>query len=85
LLLTRTPSDSTLPLRAGDVILTIDGRTPTSPSHAMRILRSYAEGETVRFEVMRRRNRTTVTWTVPEREARIRHLLPRREREREPA
>ncbi|HET9151059.1 MAG TPA: PDZ domain-containing protein [Gemmatimonadales bacterium] len=67
LLVTDTPRDSTMPLRAGDVILSIDGRTPTSEAHAARILGSYNPGETVKFEIMRKKSRQSVTWTVPER------------------
>jgi S1-C subfamily serine protease len=75
LLVTETPRDSTIPLRAGDVILTIDGRKPTSEAHARRILASYAPGETVKVEVMRKKSRQTVSWTVPERD-RVRLMRP---------
>lgn len=61
------PRDTTLPLKAGDVILSIDGREPRSARHAERILASYDEGETVKLEIMRQKRRETVTWTVPER------------------
>ena len=67
-LVLKAPADSTLPLRAGDVILSIDGREPQSVSHATRIMSSYAPGESVRFEVMRQKQRSTVNWTVSERE-----------------
>lgn len=66
LLVTEAPRDSTLPLRAGDVILSIGGRTPQNEGHAARILGSYAPGETVKFEIMRKRSKQTVSWTVPE-------------------
>src|SRR6058998_3237651 len=56
-----------LPLKGGDVILSIGGRKPTSPSHAMRILRSYEPGETVALDIMRKQKRVTVSWKVPER------------------
>ena len=69
-LVVKAPSDSGLPLRGGDVILSIGGRNPTGPSHAMRILRSYEVGETVSIDVMRKQKRTTVTWTVPKPEQR---------------
>jgi type II secretory pathway component PulC len=48
--------------------LNIDGRKPTSPSHALRIMRSYEEGESMSVEIMRDRQRQTVTVTIPERE-----------------
>src|SRR5574341_1295622 len=71
-LVVKAGSDSALPLKGGDVILGIDGRKPSSPSHAMRILRSYDEGETVKIDVMRHQRRTTVTWVVPEQQGMIR-------------
>jgi S1-C subfamily serine protease len=91
LLVTNIGSDSALGLRSGDVILSIGGRRPTSASHAMRILSTYESGETVQFEVMRQRRRTTVNGRMPqsrEGEWRIRrnsfelpipdiHILPR--------
>src|SRR2546427_1339714 len=48
----------------------IAGRKPTSPAHAMWILRSYEAGETVSIELMRKQKRMTVAWKVPEPEAR---------------
>jgi hypothetical protein len=64
-LVVKSSADSALPLKGGDVILTIGGRKPTSPSHAMRILRSYDAGETVSIDVMRKQKRITVSWKVP--------------------
>ena len=93
-LVVKAPADSSLPLKGGDVILSIGGRKPTSPSHAMRILRSYEPGETVALDIMRKQKRVTVSWKVPERgERRLRHghehedqsqfrLLPNRGRTR---
>lgn len=66
LLVIRPPSDEALELEAGDVILSIDGRTPRSPSRALRILRSYEPGEALTFEIMRNKRRMTVSATVPE-------------------
>lgn len=66
LLVVSAPSDSGVPLRAGDVILAIDGRKPQSAGHAHRILGSYEDGEKAKLEVLRKRSRTTVEWTVPE-------------------
>jgi len=72
-LVVKTPSDSTLPLKAGDVILKIDGREPKSVSQAERILRSYDSGETAKLEVMRKQKRVTVSWAVRERTTREWH------------
>src|SRR5881396_691721 len=70
-LVVKAPADSSLPLKGGDVILSIGGRKPTSPSHAMRILRSYEKGETVSIEILRKQKRLTVAWKVPSREDRM--------------
>ena len=50
------------------MILSIDGREPTSPAHALRIVRSYEPGETMSIEIMRDKRRQTLSVTVPERE-----------------
>lgn len=65
-LVVKASGDSTLPLKGGDVILSIGGRKPTSPEHAMRILRSYDTGETVTIDVQRKQKRTTLSWKVPD-------------------
>ena len=65
-LVVRGPSDESLQLKSGDVILKIGAREPTSASHALRILRSYDAGETVSIEVMRQKRRQTIEATVPE-------------------
>ncbi len=70
-LVIRAPGDSTLPLKAGDVILTVGGRKATTPEHAMRILRSYDTGETVSIDVMRHQRKVTLSWTVPSEEHRM--------------
>lgn len=68
LLVLSVDEDAEIPLQAGDVILSLDGRTPRNEGHALRILGSYAPGETVKFEVQRKRQRQTIDWTVPERD-----------------
>jgi hypothetical protein len=65
LLVVDAPSDSSLNLRAGDVILGIGGRRPTSPAQALRILGTYEPGENVVFEVMRQKRRATVNGKMP--------------------
>jgi hypothetical protein len=86
LLVTQTPRDSSIPLRSGDVVLTIDGRKPSSVGHALRIIGSYENGETVRAEVMRKRQRVKVEWKVNREAGRVRSLAPsRRPAERERA
>lgn len=72
LLVIKAPADSSLPLKSGDVILSIGGRKPTTVEHAMRILRSYDTGETVSIEIMRKQKRMTLSWKVPSESARTR-------------
>ena len=67
-LVLKAPRDSTMPLKAGDVILSIDGRVPTSAAHAERILRSYDPGETAKIEILRKQKKLTVSWKTPDRD-----------------
>ena len=54
------PGASQLGLKGGDVVLAVDGRTPESPSHLLRILRSYEESESFKADVLRNRKRVSV-------------------------
>jgi hypothetical protein len=65
LLVVRAPTNSALQLRDGDVILDIGGREPTTPEHAMRILGSFAEGETLKITIMRDQRRQTLDVKMP--------------------
>ena len=76
-LVVRAPEDSTLALKGGDVIVSIGGRKPSSPEQAMRILRSYDEGESVSMDVLRKQKHVTVTWKVPNEEDRVYRSFPR--------
>jgi S1-C subfamily serine protease len=62
------PKDSALGVRGGDVVLAVDGRAPSSPSHLLRILRSYETGETFKLDIMRNRKRETVTARIGSRD-----------------
>lgn len=66
-LVVRTAKESPLKLKSGDVILKIGDRTPTTPAQAMRILRSYGPGETMALQVMRKREKLTVSVQAPPR------------------
>jgi C-terminal processing protease CtpA/Prc len=66
LLVVRAPDDSRLKLEDGDVIVDIDGRTPASPSHALRILSSYQSGEKLKLNILRMKKRMSFEVTVPE-------------------
>jgi serine protease Do len=79
LLVVRAPESTGLSLEEGDVLLTIDGRTPENPGHAFRILDSYQPGEKVKLGVLRQRKRVSVEATIPERPEHddgFRHPLP---------
>jgi S1-C subfamily serine protease len=55
------PKESQLGLKGGDVVLTVDGRKPATPSQLLRILRSYESDETLKLEVLRNHKRETIT------------------------
>jgi S1-C subfamily serine protease len=65
-LVVSVPKDSRLGLKGGDVVLGVDGRKPASPSHFLRILRSYERGESFKIDVLRNQKRETVTSRVGE-------------------
>jgi len=69
-LVVRAPRDGGFKLEDGDVILAIDGREPTSGSHATRILSSYQPGEKAQIKLMRQHKTITVESTLPERPSR---------------
>lgn len=64
-LVVRAPKD--FKLEDGDVILAIDGRAPTSGSHATRILGSYQPGEKISIKLMRQQKTVNVETALPER------------------
>jgi S1-C subfamily serine protease len=66
LLMVRVPQDKELKLEDGDVLIDIDGRVPSNPGHAFRILGSYQPGEKVTLNVMRQRKKAAISITVPE-------------------
>lgn len=72
-LVVRAPQEGGLKLEDGDVILAIDGREPSSGSHATRILSSYQPGEKVTIKLMRDRKPMTVETTIPERGPMVPH------------
>lgn len=64
ILVISVPDDSRLGLKGGDVVLTVDGRSPSSPSHLLRILRSYEAGESFKLDIMRDKKRLTVVGKI---------------------
>jgi predicted metalloprotease with PDZ domain len=79
-LVVRAPADGALKLEDGDVILAIDGREPTSGSHATRILGSYQPGEKITLRILRQHKTLEVQATLPERPA---HAHPERRADRD--
>jgi S1-C subfamily serine protease len=61
ILVISVPKDSELGLKGGDVVLTVDGRKPASPSHLLRIMRSYDRSESFKLEVLRNGKRESLT------------------------
>jgi S1-C subfamily serine protease len=58
------PDPSPLGLKAGDVVLSVDGRGVSSPRQLMRVLTSYEPGEALTLEVMRQKKRITLKGTL---------------------
>jgi len=69
LLVVRAPEDARLKLEEGDVVVDIDGRVPSSPSHALQILASYQSGEKLKLNVLRMKKQLTFDIVVPEDES----------------
>ena len=64
-LVVRAGNNAAFKLQDGDVILSIDGRTPADAQHAGRILRSYSPGEKLTIRVQRDRKAQNLEITVP--------------------
>jgi membrane-associated protease RseP (regulator of RpoE activity) len=62
-------------LRVGDIVMTVDGKDVDSAADLRRSLRDKKEGDSVRIEVLRGRNRQTLVASVVEREG-VRILTP---------
>lgn len=69
ILVINVPKDSELKLKAGDVVLSVDGRKPSSPAHLLRIMRSYERGESFKLDVLRNGKRESVTGRIGDRAA----------------
>jgi hypothetical protein len=61
ILVISAPRGSSLGLRGGDVVLAVDQRKPASPSHLLRILRSYDRDESFKIDILRNRKHETIT------------------------
>ncbi len=76
-LVVRAPTNSNFKLEDGDVILSIDGREPTSGAHATRILASYQAGEKVTLHIMREHKTLNLEAKLPEDVRGARQVQPR--------
>lgn len=65
LLVVRAPRDVALKLEDGDVIQKIGNREPVTPSQAMRMLYSYAPGESFTLHVLRKGKSLSLRVTAP--------------------
>ena len=65
LLVIKPPKDERLHLKEGDVLLDIDGRTPTNAAHAYRIFSSYRAGESLKLHIMRDQKHVEVPVDIP--------------------
>ena len=66
LLIVHAPQQTDLKLEDGDVLIDIDGRVPSNPGHAFRILDSYQPGEKVTLNILRQRKKVAVAIAMPE-------------------
>ena len=66
LLVISAPASNAFKLQEGDVIVSIDGREPSSINHGMRILRSYQPGERLTLSIMRDKKRQTIEIEIPD-------------------
>jgi PDZ domain-containing protein len=60
-LVINAPKAAGLGLKGGDVVVAVDGRKSSGPSHLLRILRSYDGGESFKLDILRNRKRETIT------------------------
>ncbi|HQR17812.1 MAG TPA: PDZ domain-containing protein [Gemmatimonadales bacterium] len=58
------PDPAPLGLKAGDVVLSVDGRKVSGPGQLMRILGSYDSDEPIGLEVMRQKKRVALKGTL---------------------
>ena len=65
-LLLEIDDDNAFKFKAGDVISSIDSRDITSPSHMMRVLRSYNSGDKLNIKIYRDKRKKTLKVAMPE-------------------
>lgn len=65
-LVVSAPESGSLQLEDGDVIVSIDGREPTTVRHALRILGSYQPGESLEIQILREKKKRTLEIEIPD-------------------
>ena len=76
LLIVKAPQDNSYQLEDGDVLKSIDGRTPENLRHAIRILSSYESGETVNLKILRDKKEKNIKVDVPDNQRSFLRALP---------
>ncbi len=66
MLVISAPASNAFKVQEGDVIISIDGREPSSVNHCMRILGSYQPGEKIVLSIMRDKKRMTIESEIPD-------------------
>jgi C-terminal processing protease CtpA/Prc len=65
LLVLRSSSAADAKLKPGDVILKIGQEEPSTPTEAVRLLRSYEPGQSIPVELLRQKKKQTVALQIP--------------------
>jgi len=65
LLVLHSSGSGEVKLKPGDVILKIGDEEPSSPTHAVRLLRSYEPGQTIPVEVLRQKQKQKLSLQMP--------------------
>ena len=66
ILVISVPEGSHLGLKAGDVVLRVNGRSLGGPAHLLRILRSYDYVEPIKFDIVRMKKHQTISGRIGE-------------------
>jgi S1-C subfamily serine protease len=65
LVISAPEEDEALSLEAGDVILSVDGRSVATPGELIRVLRTYDKDRRFTMQVMRQKRQQTITTSLP--------------------
>jgi S1-C subfamily serine protease len=65
LLIVRASGDTEFKLKPGDVILKIGDQQPSTPSEAVRLIRTYQPGQTMPIEILRQKQKQTMPVSIP--------------------